>query len=150
MGNYNWKAHYAVQLTEQEHSDAFCTYEIEDKAGKGKVVSCTIFPGIHTAFATKDPARFYKELLGTKTAYLKNNNKDWSMSDMWLGLALGIGYGFRSSGLLQNYNMRRGFDEGEYYDPEETAEGKVYGKRIDPVNKGSLKEAEDYMTEQIF
>jgi len=50
MGNYNWKAHYAVQLTEQEHSDAFCTYEIDAKAGTGKVTSCTVFPGIQAVY----------------------------------------------------------------------------------------------------
>lgn len=125
---------------EQEPTPIQDTYEID---------GVTYYNTGSAAFATKNPARFYKELLGTRTEYLKNNNKDWSMSDMWLGLALGIGYYYNpGSGLLHNYNMLRGFDEGEYYEPEE--EGKVYGRRIDPVDKGSLKDAEDYMTEQIF
>jgi hypothetical protein len=33
------------------------------------------------AFATKNPARFYKELLGTRTAYLKNNNKEANLEN---------------------------------------------------------------------
>ena len=123
---------------DQEPAPIQDTYEID---------GVTYYNTGSAAFATKNPARFYKELLGTRTAFLKNNNKDWSIADMWLGLALGISYYcYSGSGnLLHNYTMMRGFDEGEYYE-----EAEVYAKRIDPVDKGSLKDAEDYMTEQIF
>ena len=131
----------AAYADDQEPAAIQDTYDID---------GVTYYNTGSAAFATKNPARFYKELLGTRTAYLINNNKEWSMSDMWLGLALGISYynNGGSGNLLRDYTMMRGFDEGEYYEPEE--EGKVYAKRIDPVDKGSLKDAEDYMTEQIF
>ena len=102
-----------------------------------------------SAFATKNPARFYKELLGTRTSHLKNNDKDWSLSDMWLGMCLGLDYYTvgRSYPLIQQTG-RDALAQGEYRDPD--APDNVYGKRLDPAEYGSLKEAEDAMTNSIF
>ena len=50
IGGYNWKAHYAVQLTENEHSHEFFNYKIEGKTGDGKVISCSVFPGIQAVY----------------------------------------------------------------------------------------------------
>ena len=72
-----------VYAEEQEPAAIQETYEID---------GVTYYNTGSSAFATNNPARFYKELLGTRTEHITNNNKSWSLSDMWLGLSVGIYY----------------------------------------------------------
>lgn len=50
MNHYNWKNHYAVRLTELENAGEFFHYRIEEGTEKGKVTSCTVFPGIQAVY----------------------------------------------------------------------------------------------------
>jgi len=50
MDKYNWKNHYAVQLTELNAAGVFSHYGIEEETGRGNVISCTVFPGIQAVY----------------------------------------------------------------------------------------------------
>lgn len=50
MQNYDWQSHYAPQMMEGEKASAFRHYEIENKTGKGEIISCTVFPGVQAIY----------------------------------------------------------------------------------------------------
>ena len=50
MEDYNWKNHYAVELTELDNTGAFSHFRIDDGTGQGRVISCTVFPGIQAVY----------------------------------------------------------------------------------------------------
>lgn len=50
MDSYDWKTHYSVQLVEQEKTGEFHHYSIKEETGRGKVISCTVFPGIQAVY----------------------------------------------------------------------------------------------------
>ena len=50
MEDYNWKNHYAVELTELDNTGVFSHFKIDDGTGQGRVISCTVFPGIQAVY----------------------------------------------------------------------------------------------------
>ena len=50
MDSYDWKQHYSVVLNKDDNSCDFCSYSIEEKNGRGDVLSCSVFPGIQAVY----------------------------------------------------------------------------------------------------
>ena len=66
MDHYNWKNHYAVKLMELENAGGFTHYRIEEETGTGKVISCTVFPGIQAVYNDLNLLHCGKRVPGTE------------------------------------------------------------------------------------
>jgi len=50
MVQYNWTSHYAVNMKQSDSTYPFRRYDVENETGAGKVISCTVFPGVQTVY----------------------------------------------------------------------------------------------------
>ena len=50
MEQYNWMSHYATNMKQSDSTYPFQRYDVENETGAGKVISCTVFPGVQTVY----------------------------------------------------------------------------------------------------
>ena len=50
MVQYNWMSHYAANMKQNDSAYPFRWYDVENETGAGKVISCTVFPGVQTVY----------------------------------------------------------------------------------------------------
>ena len=50
MEQYNWMSHYAANMKRGDSTYSFRQYDVENETGAGKVISCTVFPGVQTVY----------------------------------------------------------------------------------------------------
>ena len=50
MEQYNWMSHYGANMQQSDSAYPFQSYDIANETGSGRLISCTVFPGVQTVY----------------------------------------------------------------------------------------------------